>query len=183
MRLAATLLLLLSVPASASLTRYSWNGETDAGQSVSGHFTFDDSAPIISEELGGYTVRGGAISRLDLIMGPDTFTRYNQPWDALMKPSGDVTFQDANLSDEAETENSLSWNPEHWNFSVWNPDVSELREVGGRVISFYTQGGYVPDLPGRDAEPVPEPSSLLLVASGLAAYAFFRRRGRTPSPR
>jgi hypothetical protein len=81
-----------------------------------------------------------------------------------------VTFQDANLSDEAETENSLSWNPEHWNFSVWNPNVSELREVGGRVISFYTQGGYVPEIPGRDAEPVPEPAGFVLMGAALLGY-------------
>ena len=187
-RLFLPVLLLLCAPLSATVTKYSWQGTIDTGadpSQVSGSFLFDDSAPVVSEdELGGYHVLGGAISKLDLIMGPDTFTRYTQTWEAYVASDGSFAgFQDANL--DGRIGNAHGWTGDRWYITLYElqPDGwFDLHEVSGKVVSFWTSGGYVPEIPGGDAEPVPEPSAFVLVGVALLAFAGFKLRRPSRPP-
>ena len=174
-RLLFPVLLLLCAPLSATLTRYQWEGTVDHGADIltpaSGSFLYDDAAPTFADG-DGRMLHDGSIHSVNLFIGND-FYASNNPWYSSVEPI--PSFYELNLLDGPNPGyNSFSWYRDGW-YIAFNDGENTWREIGGKVVSFWSDG-WVPDLPGRDADPVPEPSSLILVASGLAAYALFRRR-------
>ena len=177
-RLILPVLLILSVPAQATVTRYQWEGTVDHGADLStairGDFTYDDAAPTFADG-DGRMLHDGSIKSVNLFIGSD-FYASNSPWYSTVEPI--PSFTDINLLDGPNPGyNNFSWDKDGW-WIAFNDGENTWREIGGKVVSFYSDG-WVPDLPGRDAAPVPEPAGFVLMASGLAAYALFRRRARS----
>lgn len=178
-------LLLIASPASAALFNFEWKGTVDYGDTdvkeVSGSFLYDDSAPIVYSQDQG-EVLGGSLNGFSLLLAEDRWYR-NTAWDAhRMIGTEEIGFFDANLN--GPTLASLHWNLSGWELEKWDEETDSASLIGGK-ISYLKRTGWIPPLPGGgDAAPVPEPSSMALLASGLIGLAGYRRfrAGRTSAP-
>lgn len=177
-RLLLTLVTLIAIPSSATVTKISWEGSVDRGGNsstpVSGNFLYDNSKPTF-DSGEGRMLHEGSIRSVNLFIGNDHYAS-DFPWFSTVEPIPSFS-ELAKLDGPGPETNSFSWARDSWWFAV-NEGDNNWREIGGKVVSFWTDGGYVPEIPGNDAEPVPEPSSMVLVATGLVA-AFVFKKGRT----
>lgn len=203
-RLIFPALLLLASTASAKVTTYDWSAtvkepttsfdwsgqdtqptwKVAIGDLIKGTLKIDDQAEREDLEDGSGVYHQAAY--MDLTVGGEHFTNSSNEWFVNSQFQGVGTYLMVN------DRNDLTLDLD-WNFPKQNPldlTLAEATDITNQAGYFgidgwqgsieTNQSGVIDSITKRlelvDAAPTPEPSSFVLMGSGLLAFALFRRR-------